>query len=240
MIVIMILWTLTFEILAASQCRTRPSSLWSGSTNYFKYCSVALSYLLSFSISDFITDLMILLVPMPRIWLLKMGVGRKFGVTIIFLSASVGLAASIARMVNIVYVYDHGRQRTADPRLEDEEVNFWSMLEAGLALIAVNLPSIWGLFTKVSPEAILRSVRSAVSIASRSSGDSKNSRPSYKQNKVPPSTSSHENIVHKDGREFGAEAYAMHDIDNANHNQQQPLPESIVVSNSITQTNSMV
>ena len=228
MIVVIVLWTLAFEILAASRCSTHPSALWSGSTDYFEYCSIALSYLLSFSISDFITDLMILVVPIPRIWLLHLNVGRKIGVTIVFLSASVGLAASLARMVNIVYTHNHAHKRTADPRLEDTQLLFWSMLEGGLALIAVNLPSIWGLFTKISPEAVLRSVRSAVSLGSRGSGDSKNSR------------SSHENIVHKDGREYGAEAYAMHDMDMANHNQQQPLPESIVVSNSITQTDSMV
>lgn len=240
MIVVIVLWTVAFEVLAASRCGTHPSALWSGSTNYFKYCSVALPYLLSFSISDFITDLMILLVPIPRIWLLKMSIGRKIGVTIIFLSASVGLAASIARMVNIAYTYNHARERTADPRLEDTQVVFWSMLEGGLALIAVNLPSVWGLFTRISPEAVLRSVRSMVSIGSRSSGDSKKSRTSYRQTKKSPLTSSHEDIVYKDGREHGAEVYAMHDIDMANHNQQPPLPERIVVSNSITQTNSMV
>lgn len=240
MIVVIVLWTVAFEILAASRCRTHPSALWSGSRNYFEYCSIALPYLLSYSISDFVTDLMILLVPIPRIWLLNMNVGRKIGVTVIFLSASVGLAASIARMVNIVYTYNHARERTADPRLEDTEILFWSMLEGGLALIAVNLPSIWGLFTKISPEAVLRSVRSVVSLGSRGSGDSKNTRTPYKQSKLSPSTSSHANIVYKDGKEHGAEAYAMHDLDMANHNQQPPLPESIVVSNSITQTNSMV
>ena len=83
-------------------------------------------------------------------------------------------------MVNIVYTVNHARERTADLRLEDTQVLFWSMLEGGLALIAVNLLSIWGLFTKVSPEAVLRSVRGMVSLGSGGSGDSKNSRTPYK------------------------------------------------------------
>ena len=240
MIVIIALWALAFELLAASQCRTHPSALWSGSTKYFEYCSVALPYLLSFSISDFITDLMIILVPIPSIWLLNMNVKRKIGVTIIFLSASVGLAASLARMVIIIYTVNHARERTADPRLEDTQVLFWPMLEGGLALIAVNLPSIWGLFTRVSPEAVLRSVRSMVSLGSRGSGDSKNSRTPYKQTKLSPLTSSRDNIIHKDGREHSADAYTMHDIEMANYTHQPTLPESIVVSSNFTQTDTMV
>lgn len=229
MIVIITLWTVAFEILAASQCRTHPSALWSGSTKYFEYCGVALHYLLGFSISDFITDLMILLLPIPRIWMLNMDVKRKVGVTIIFLSASVGLAASLARMVNLVYTINHARESTADPRLEDTKVLFWSMLEGGLGLIAINLPSIWGLFTKISPDAVLRSVRSMVSLRSRSSGGSKTSTTPYKQTNLSPLASSH-----------STEAYAMHDIKTANHNHQPPLAESILVSSSITQTDTAV
>ena len=75
MIVVIVLWTVAFEVLAASQCGTHPSALWSGSTKYFEYCSIALPYLLSFSVSDFITDVMILIVPIPMIWSLKINLG---------------------------------------------------------------------------------------------------------------------------------------------------------------------
>ena len=158
----------------------------------------------------------------------------------IFLSASVGLAASIARLVNIVYAYNHAPERTSDSRLEDTQVLFWSVLEAGLGLIAVNLPSIWGLLTKVSPEAVLRSVRSLVSLGSRHSGDSRASRTPYKQSKSFPSNSSNAGIIYKDGKEFNNGAYAMHDVEYANQHPPPPLPEGIVVSNSVTQTDSAV
>ena len=240
MIVIITLWTVAFEILAASQCSTHPSALWSGSTKYFEYCGVALHYLLGFSISDFITDLLILLLPIPKIWMLNMNIKRKVGVTVIFLSASVGLAASLARMVNLVYTINGARERTADPRLEDTKVLFWSMLEGGLGLIAVNLPSIWGLYSKISPDAVLRSVRSMVSLRSRSSGGSKTSTTPYKHATLSPLTSSRDNNFYSDKRERSTEAYAMRDIKTANNNHEPPLPESILVSSSITQTDTMV
>ena len=47
---------------------------------------------------------------------------------------------------------------------------FWIVLSAGMCLTAVNLPSIWLLFTKGTvPEKVLRSVRSLVSLRSSSS-----------------------------------------------------------------------
>jgi hypothetical protein len=48
---------------------------------------------------------------------------------------------------------------------------YLSILEVGLSCIAVNLPSLWFLVTKIKPEDILRSVRSIISLHSfRSTG----------------------------------------------------------------------
>lgn len=51
------------------------------------------------------------------------------------------------------------------------QVYFFSVLEVGLACIAVNLPSLWYLASKITPEAALRSLRSIISLRSlRSTG----------------------------------------------------------------------
>lgn len=48
---------------------------------------------------------------------------------------------------------------------------YLAMLEAGMSLIAMNIPSVWLLCTKVVPEKVVRSIRSMVSLTSgRSSG----------------------------------------------------------------------
>lgn len=43
---------------------------------------------------------------------------------------------------------------------------FYWILEMGISLVAVNLPSIWLLFTSTAPEAILRRTPSVVSLVS--------------------------------------------------------------------------
>ena len=45
------------------------------------------------------------------------------------------------------------------------------MLETGLALIALNLPSLWGLISHFSLKSILRSVGSLLSVRSHASGN---------------------------------------------------------------------
>lgn len=49
---------------------------------------------------------------------------------------------------------------------------FYTMLETGISLVAVNLPSLWLLFTSVTPEKVIRSIRSVLSLASLRSGGS--------------------------------------------------------------------
>lgn len=53
---------------------------------------------------------------------------------------------------------------------------YFMLFEAGISLVAVNLPSIWLVFGTLAPKAILRSVRSVRSLASGVSGRSRDSQ----------------------------------------------------------------
>ena len=55
-----------------------------------------------------------------------------------------------------------------DDLVQDTQVFFWSMLETGLALVTVNLPSIWTIKHKAVPERLLGSFRSLVRLRSMS------------------------------------------------------------------------
>lgn len=50
--------------------------------------------------------------------------------------------------------------------MADTRLAFYVILEAGMNLIAVNLPSLWYFVAGVSPEGIVRSVRSILSLRS--------------------------------------------------------------------------
>lgn len=55
---------------------------------------------------------------------------------------------------------------------------YMTMLEQGISLVAVNLPSLWFLLNKITPEKALRSVRSVFSLSSiRSNRSSANTVP---------------------------------------------------------------
>ena len=125
------------------------------------------------------------------------------------------------------------------------------MLETGMSLVAVNLPSLWLLCTSVIPEKVVRSVRSILSLPSqRGSGGSSGrvgggeSTTRVANNKLPstdstrpslPSNSSQVGRLHNDPHQFRDdlegqkyEAYAMHKI-NSKENAEPgyPLPSEI-------------
>lgn len=84
---------------------------------------------------------------------------------------------------------------------------YLTVLESGMSLIAVNLPSIWYLFAKIKPESVLRSVRSIISLPSSSHSKSSHA-PDKSRNH---SSSSISYLAHPEGQTL--ETYAMHDID---------------------------
>lgn len=113
-----------------------------------------------------------------------------------------------------------------------------AVLENGLSLIAVNLPSLWGLLTKTGPERILRSVRSIFSRRPRQSsvtsmGKSRlRSRLFSLSNNEAVSISSSSHVAHLKAR--STEIYAMHDIDEESHGTHLPQGQ-IQITDEITQ-----
>ena len=58
---------------------------------------------------------------------------------------------------------------------------FWSMIETGVAVPVACLPTLCSMFRGFSPESVINSLRSRISIASLSSLQIKESRGSYEQ-----------------------------------------------------------
>lgn len=115
------------------------------------------------------------------------------------------------------------------------------MLEAGISLLAVNLPSLWLIFVRVTPETILRSMRSVASLgSSRDSNRSKASSVRAKSSgdvesrrKSTTSASASSSSANKPGLDpTGAESHALCDVE------RPPVPEipvdRILVKDSVT------
>ncbi|KAI1260708.1 hypothetical protein F5Y18DRAFT_404296 [Xylariaceae sp. FL1019] len=164
-IIVVILWLFVFQFLTGFQCGTHFSALWDGT--YLEYCTLSFPVLYGLVISDFLLDIWILVIPIPGIMQLNTTIQRKLSIIGVFLLALVGLGASIARMVQYIKIElggpsfllytDHERLVTAS--------FFYTVLEAGVALIAVNLPSLRMFSFSLSALGVLRSVRSLIELA---------------------------------------------------------------------------
>lgn len=93
---------------------------------------------------------------------------------------------------------------------------YLSVLENGLSLIAVNLPSLWCLFTKYQLESVLRSVRSILSLRSNVSATSMGKPSSHLplsslDKNEGASNSSQSHFAHLEAQPV--ETYAMRDIE---------------------------
>ncbi|KAL9073512.1 MAG: hypothetical protein Q9161_002933 [Pseudevernia consocians] len=108
--------------------------------------------------------------------------------------------------IQIIY----GKISILDPALLNTEPIYFTVLECGLSLVAVNLPSLSYLLSKTTPENILQSVRSIMSLRSESSAGHGNAQPSQyaKRNKT---SSSHSHILPTNTPYM--ETHALHDLD---------------------------
>ncbi|KAL8655329.1 MAG: hypothetical protein Q9210_000960, partial [Variospora velana] len=123
----------------------------------------------AFAISDFLTDLVIILLPLPMIWRLHLTVRRKLGLCAVFGLGALSVGTSIVRMVvflqatsgmhmllfpplllPFIEAKDHHLHLAQfNPNADFEFVCtaglYWSMIESGLGLCAACLPVYYGL-----------------------------------------------------------------------------------------------
>lgn len=113
---------------------------------------------------------------------------------------------------------------------------YWSILEAGVCLLAVNLPSLWFYSSKLSPERMLASIRSAISLGSIHSDRSQRSRTGATQLDGSSSINSKSSRLNFLATE-SAEAHAMYDVESQ---KETPMPGTIKVKSTVVQTERQV
>lgn len=225
-VAIVVLWVIAFLMLTGLQCGTHFSALWTGKEDYARYCHISFPYLAGFAISDFLLDLWIICLPIPQIWSINTTLKRRFGVLGVFLLALVGLAACIARLAVIMEIEHGGFKAFTEPRLINTKSIYLSVLEAGLSLIAVNFPSLWWLFSKVTLEKVLHSMRSMILLTSGRSQSSSQRNPAHSPKSqsysLPPplgkkqksiSNSSRSHLAYSDEDQPFVETCALHDVE---------------------------
>ncbi|TVY23366.1 hypothetical protein LHYA1_G008324 [Lachnellula hyalina] len=101
------------------------------------------------------TDLMIIILPLPIIWRLQTSINQKIGLTITFLTGSVGIVTAIVRFAVFL--------RLTKPELDlswtGVDVVLWATIEPSVYLIAACLPSLRSLLNPVFKEFDMEALR---------------------------------------------------------------------------------
>ncbi|KAL2036402.1 hypothetical protein N7G274_010881 [Stereocaulon virgatum] len=100
--VLIVLWSLSFCLSVAFQCGTHIEYSWTPVLDVTK-CDKDKIWELSFGITDVVTDLMVLAIPLPIIFKLHMSTLRKVGLCGIFSLGLFSTASAIVRLVEVVY-----------------------------------------------------------------------------------------------------------------------------------------
>lgn len=103
MMVVCTLLALSFLITSALQCHVRNWNLKYLEWSHRKHCIQAEISWSGYAIADVLTDLVLLLFPVPLVWKLQLTMSKKISVLLVFLLGSLSTAVGIVRMVVILY-----------------------------------------------------------------------------------------------------------------------------------------
>ncbi|KAF4624982.1 hypothetical protein G7Y89_g13188 [Cudoniella acicularis] len=160
------LWTLGFWFAHVFICKGYFSAYWGSTDDLKAKCLNTLLKTYSLSISDFITDVLTLIIPLPLLWKLQLQTSKKIAVTLIFLLGAIAVAASALRLVFVSQAVNEGFNPRDDEDLTITGLLYWLLVEVCLGLLAACLPTIRFLFKGLSPDSVINSIRSAFSLHS--------------------------------------------------------------------------
>ncbi|KAF2151544.1 hypothetical protein K461DRAFT_294453 [Myriangium duriaei CBS 260.36] len=184
-VIFVILWLLTITILTFLQCGTHLSAYWEGPAAEDKYCKITEPFYLASPLSNLLLECWILILPLPKIIKLRTSLAKRLSVMGVFLLAFVGLGASFARTIITGEVMLGGDQYSINRNrgIASTVCTYLTVLEGGISVVAVNLPTLWYLCTDSFTEPAKHTFRRVISKASlhtdrfhSSSHGSKNAR----------------------------------------------------------------
>ncbi|KAJ6002280.1 hypothetical protein N7522_007507 [Penicillium canescens] len=99
---------------------------------------------------NILTDVLILVMPLPYVWKLHTSLGHKLALTGVSDLAQRGTVFSILRMTTFFQ-----ESATTDPTWVSVKLGIWTILEGGIIISAACLPSIWPLISRILPQSLL-------------------------------------------------------------------------------------
>ncbi|CAI7637465.1 unnamed protein product [Penicillium glandicola] len=140
------LFVLTYTIICifvnAFECHTKPWRAWDPS--FPEGCNnLSMTYFSTAGI-NILTDIVILIMPLPLLMKLNLHTRRKYALIAIFLTGTFASVSSIVRL-NALYKYTI----TTDVSYDAIQILIWSQVEVNVAIISASAPSLRPLFNNI-------------------------------------------------------------------------------------------
>ncbi|KAI1737123.1 hypothetical protein F4680DRAFT_451216 [Xylaria scruposa] len=161
MIFIVTAWTVAFFFETVFQCGTNWSLNWAPIFVFLTQCTASLDVLTVYGVTDILTDLIIIAMPIPLIWSLQMDKRKKLAVTAIFALGFFTTGAGAARL----YFYLATSYQMADNPDFIADVTLtllWSTIEANIAMTVCSLPILGPIFARARDYVVTLSRRSGL------------------------------------------------------------------------------
>ncbi|KAL5114215.1 hypothetical protein ACEQ8H_007917 [Pleosporales sp. CAS-2024a] len=160
------LWTGGFCFALMFACKGHFTAWWTPAVDLLTKCVHTVELVFAFVVSDFLSDCIILILPIPMIWELHLPLSRKIGVLFVFLLGIMATVASLMRMIWVFWARIAGFDASLDQDLLITTSLFLYMLEASLGIIAACLPALRGLARTISVASLMNGIRDRVSTRS--------------------------------------------------------------------------
>ncbi|KAL4781727.1 hypothetical protein BJX76DRAFT_369588 [Aspergillus varians] len=140
--IFVLLYTIICIFVNAFECHSKPWRAWDPS--FPEGCNNLSATYFSTAAITILTDLIILVMPLPQLIKLNIHARRKYALIAIFLTGTLASAASIARL-NALYKYTV----TDDVLYDAINILLWTQIEVNVAIISASTPSIRPLFSQM-------------------------------------------------------------------------------------------
>ncbi|KAF2269567.1 hypothetical protein CC78DRAFT_422505, partial [Lojkania enalia] len=166
MIVLISLWSAGFCLAFMWMCKGDFNAAFQPPAVLMQKCVNTVMLGFAFSVSDFVTDVIIISIPMPFVWQLHLSIGKKLAVTAVFLLGILASISSLIRMIWMIWAKNVGFDPTMDGELITTGQLFWFYVEVTIGVFAACLPTLRGLFQSKGFDSFVRGVRTKLSLGS--------------------------------------------------------------------------
>ncbi|KAL2841833.1 hypothetical protein BJX68DRAFT_271014 [Aspergillus pseudodeflectus] len=137
MITLVTCWGIAFLVASLTACRPL-RAYWDTELALQAQCIDDQARTLAFTISNLVTDVMILILPIPTFWRLKLPIRERLALTGLM---SLGLLACAASAVRLYYAH-RIYHVTYDSSWEGYNLSLWILVETNLAVICASIPTL--------------------------------------------------------------------------------------------------